>query len=66
MAKHEPGDAIGKFMELYWNDLTPEQINYLGQSQDEVYQLEDRIISLQKLLCKLKELINIPMAQQEE
>jgi hypothetical protein len=31
-------DSIGKFMDLYFDDLTPEHINWLGQTQDELYE----------------------------
>ena len=33
-------EAIKKFIKLYWDDLDPEQINYLGQTEHEVTQLE--------------------------
>jgi predicted nucleic acid-binding OB-fold protein len=48
------GDAIGTFMELYWDDLTPEQINYLGQTQDEVYLLETRLEKIQEIAEKIE------------
>ena len=40
--------SLDQFMKLYWDDLTPEQINYIGQCQNDAVHLEAESAALKR------------------
>ena len=50
----EQSEYLSEFITKNWDDLTPEQINYLGQSRDEVAKLEENADTLKSLSKNLE------------
>jgi len=42
----KPSESLDEFLKLYWDDLTPEHINHLMHTKDEVAKLEAELEAL--------------------